>query len=254
MTIQGQLLQPSIEQCPYLPDMTCMNENLLIQKLTDKDAEMLLSSGFRHFGEFFFRPVCGHCRRCISVRIPVQRWEPTHSVKRLFNRNKHFKVQLETPEISPDKFALYHHHKQKFTYYYTLNEDYELFRKSFFHVFPFSYILTIRDGDHLVAVSHLDITDNAMSAIYCYYDMNYARYSPGKFAIYYELQMAKTIGISWLYLGFTIEKNRHTNYKLLYQPNQVMVKENEWIDYMDAHGNILNPMPAPTFQLLADYS
>jgi arginine-tRNA-protein transferase len=114
-------------------------------------------------------------------------------------------------------------------------------------------MLVIRDGSRLVAVSHLDVTANAMSAVYCYFDEDYARFSPGKLAVYKEILLAKEMGIKWLYLGFYIEKNRHTNYKILFKPNQVMVEENLWIDHMDSKGNIINPLPRPHFHHLADY-
>ncbi len=252
--MQGVLLQPSAEQCPYLEELIAIHENLLIKELENDDVDTLLRSGFRHFGEFFFRPICAHCRSCVSLRIPVQQYSLTPSVKRLFKRNEGFTVQLESPVLAPEMFALYRQHKKRFKEINTHPESYEIFGKSFFHPYPFSYILTIRDGEKLVAVSHLDITDNAMSAIYCYYDETYARYSPGKYAVYQEIQIAKSWGIRWLYLGFYIEKNRHTKYKMLFRPNQVMVEENVWIDYMDAQGNIQNPLPKPGFHLLADYN
>jgi arginine-tRNA-protein transferase len=99
-------------------------------------------------------------------------------------------------------------------------------------------MLSIKDGDKIVAVSHLDITENAMSAVYCYFDEDYKRFSPGKLAVYKEIVLAKEMGIKWLYLGFYIPQNRHTNYKILFKPNQLMTDDFKWVDYMDASGHI----------------
>lgn len=227
-----------MEECPYIEGLASINETLLIKELTHSDLEMLLSVGFRHFGEIFFRPICAHCRSCISIRIPVQKFIPSRSVKRLLNRSKHFTFTLEKPCPSRDAFRLYLSHKKRFKR--EVAESFRHYVRSFFAPFPFNRMLTIRDGETLVAVSHLDITANAMSAVYCYYDEeHYGRFSPGKLAVYKEIEWAKEQGIQFLYLGFYVPQNRHTSYKLLYKPNQLLTGDNHWIDYMDAGGNIL---------------
>jgi arginine-tRNA-protein transferase len=81
-----------------------------------------------------------------------------------------------------------------------------------------------------------------MSAVYCYFDEAYARFSPGKFAVYKEITMAKELGIQWLYLGYYIPQNRHTYYKIHFKPNQLMREDSKWIDYIDASGKIVNPI------------
>jgi arginine-tRNA-protein transferase len=199
--------------------------------------------GYRHFGEIFFRPLCKHCRRCISIRIPVRQFLPSKSVRRLFNRNKHLKVTLEKPVSTLGSFELYNQHKKRFKR--QIYESYNLYVKSFFHPFKFNHMLSIKEGSRLVALSHLDITANTMSAVYCYFDENYARFSPGKFSVYKEIEIARERGIQWLYLGYYVPGNRHTQYKLQFKPNQLMTEDFKWIDYMDASGNIINPFPFP---------
>jgi leucyl-tRNA---protein transferase len=253
MSIEGVLAQPTIDRCPYLPGLVSLNENMLVKKLDDIDAETFLSMGFRHFGEIFFRPICDHCCSCIPIRVPVRKFTPSKSVRRLFNRAKHLTITLEHPVPHEEMFELYKQHKNRFKLQSPSAESYEMYLQSFFHAFSFNRMLTIRDGQKLVAVSHLDVTANAMSAVYCYFDETYARFSPGKLAIYKEIVFAKEMGIKWLYLGFYIERNRHTNYKILFHPNQVMVEENLWIDHIDNEGNMINPLPRPHFHHLAEY-
>jgi arginyl-tRNA--protein-N-Asp/Glu arginylyltransferase len=241
MSIKGLLLQPVVEECPYLDSMISISETLLIQELEDQDMEMLLGVGFRHFGEIFFRPLCKHCRRCISIRIPVHKFSPSKSVRRLYNRSRHFKVNLEKPVPSQEAFELYNRHKKRFRRQFY--ESYHHYVKSFFHPFQFNRMLTIKDGTKLISLTHLDVTANALSAVYCYFDENYARFSPGKFSIYKEIEIARELGVQWLYLGYYVPGNRHTKYKLQFKPNQVMTDDLNWIDHMDASGNIINPLP-----------
>ncbi|MCP5047810.1 MAG: arginyltransferase [bacterium] len=253
MSIRGVLLQPTVDQCPYLEGMVTVNENLYVKELDERDLERFLSMGFRHFGEVFFRPICAHCRSCIPLRVPVEKFSPSKSVRRLFNRNSELTVTLGKPEPSEELFELYKHHKLRFNDKRAISESYEQYVESFFYPYPFNRMLTIRLNHDVVAVSHLDVTSNVMSAIYCYFDARYSRYSPGKFAVYKEIMLAKEMGLKWLYLGYYIARNRHTNYKVRFKPNQAMADENQWIDYTDEEGNVLNPLPRPGFRLLADY-
>lgn len=244
MSIKGVLLKPVVDECPYIDGYISVNENMMIDEIEESDMELILNAGFRHFGQVFFRPICKYCRSCISIRIPVQRFTPSKSVRRLFNRNKRFTVTLEEPVPSGEFFRLYNHHKQRFKK--RISETYEIYVKSFFYPFSFSRVLCVRDGDgdggRLVSVSHLDVTSNAMSAIYCYFDGAYDRFSPGKFAVYKEIEIAKEMGIQWLYLGYHIPQNRHTSYKIDFKPNQFLGFDNKWHDHMDADGNIINPL------------
>ncbi len=243
MSIKGYLLRPMKEQCPYLPGKTSINENMLIKEIDNDDMDILLALGFRHFGEIFFRPSCPECRRCIPIRIPVDRVIFTKSVRRLFNRSKGLDIKIEEPEASKEAFALYRKHKRRFKSRYA--ESYDTFVRSFFHPpqFAFNRVLSIKDGNKLVALTHLDVTEQAMSAIYCYFDENYKQYSPGKLSIYKEIEIARELCIPWLYLGFYVPGNRHMRYKIDYKPNQLMDKKGEWLDYIDAEGNIIHPLP-----------
>ncbi len=244
MSIKGLLFQPVTEECPYINGIASIYENLLVAELEDEDLEALLRIGFRHFGEIFFRPICGHCLRCISVRIPVQQFIPSKSVRRLFNRAKNLRIALENPSPSKAAFELYMQHKKRFkSKNYELQERYEHYVHSFYHPYPFNRMLTIRDGDTLVAVSHLDVTANAMSAVYCYFDEKYGRFSPGKLAVYKEIELAKEMGAQWLYLGYYIPKNRHTEYKIQFKPSQLMVGYDQWFDFMDASGKVFPTLP-----------
>jgi arginyl-tRNA--protein-N-Asp/Glu arginylyltransferase len=159
VSIRGVLLQPVIEECPYLEGTISISEN--------EDVELLLSFGFRHFGEVFFRPMCRHCRYCISIRIPVQQFEPSQSVRRLFNRARSLTITLGNPVPTQETFELYNKHKKRFKRH--IQESYLMYERSLFHPYSFNRMLSIKDGDKIVAVSHLDITENAMSAVYCYF-------------------------------------------------------------------------------------
>ncbi len=238
--IKGVLLETMKRDCPHINGEISSDENLLIYDLDDNDQEILLENAYRHFGEIYFRPDCAHCRQCISIRIPVQQYSPSKSVRRLLNRNKNFRVSLDNPKPSMEFFRLYNQHKKRFETQY--EEDYVHYMKSFYHPFKFNRMLCVWDDEKIVSVSHLDITAKAMSAVYCYFDQHYNRYSPGKFAVYKEIEIAKKMDIPWLYLGYYIPPNKHTHYKIDFKPNQYLTADNKWIDYMDNSGKIINKL------------
>lgn len=254
MELKAVLLQPMTEDCPYLDGLTFVSESMVIPDLEHVHLDSLLSMGFRHFGEVFFRPICRDCRQCIPIRVPVQRYNPSRSVRRLFNRAKHLDITLEDPETSDEAFDLYCRHKKRFEM--PPRESYEQYVRSFYYPYSFNKTLCIRDpneNNRLVAVSHMDVTTYSMSAIYCYFDEAYARFSPGKLSVYKELELAKQMGVRYLYLGYYVPENRHMNYKIQYKPSQLLMTDHIWIDYVDETGEIKNPLPQPRFRLLADY-
>lgn len=254
MSITGLIINPVEESCAYIPNYTALMETVLVRTIDLDDMDLLLSRGFRHFGEIFFRPICAHCRGCIPVRIPAARFRQTPSVRRLLSRAAFLTVQMEKLAPSQETFLLYKKHKKRFTGSPGDSEsDYDHYVRSFFFSYPFSETLTIRDEGKLVAVSHLDVTQTAISAIYCYYDTDYPRFSLGKLAVYKELELAAANGREWLYLGFYVHRNRHMAYKTGFRPNQLMVGENDWRDYVDESGRIVMPLPRPAFTPLVAY-
>jgi len=86
-----------------------------------------------------------------------------------------------------------------------------------------------------MAVSHLDMTENALSTICCHYDDSYTRESLRTFAI----QIGRERGASFLYLGYHVAENRHMSYKGCFHPCQVLAQEGHWLDYRDVKGKVL---------------
>lgn len=102
--------------------------------------------------------------------------------------------------------------------------------------------MELRDGEKLVAVTHLDAGEESASAIYCYYDTDYMKYSPGRFSIYRGIALAKELGKKYYYLGYYIKENPHMSYKGAYKPNEVLLKEDLWV-----------PGPGIDYRFLPEY-
>lgn len=229
-------LPPVDENCPYLDDKTFIIEHFILHNYSDYEIDLLLGLGYRHFGSYFFRPLCGECGCCIPIRIPVNDFSPSRSESRVLNRNKDLEIK-DNKGADDFHFRIYKNHKLRFKGDET--EDYDQFCESFFFENSNSKALDYFINDELVCCSHYDTGRNSISAMYTYYNQHYGKRSLGKYAVLKLVELAVKLGKKYLYLGYYIEKNSHMNYKINYYPNQIAVNPNNWIDYIDKNNKKL---------------
>ena len=227
MLVEGYQLEHTETKCPYLENRIFTSNNMIINNIDEEGIAALLEAGYRHFGAYFFRPECFSCNECRPIRIPVKNFRFSGSERRVLQKAAHLKVILiDNPLPDLIKFDLYRAHKKRFKE--ADLESYDNWESSFFSNQSFNKIMEIREGNKLVAVTHLDVTEKIFSAVYCYWDETYASFSPGKLSILKGLQMAMETGIEYYYLGYYIKDNRHMSYKANYKPNQIL-KNGEWM-------------------------
>jgi arginine-tRNA-protein transferase len=75
-------------------------------------------------------------------------------------------------------------------------------------------------GPKLVGVGLCDETKSAWSAVYFYYDPDYAGLSPGVANVVFQIELARSLGLSHLYLGYYVAGSRSMGYKARFQPNE----------------------------------
>ena len=242
MSIHGLLLGESSGNCPYITGNRSTTEQMIAESLSDSDMEKLLAAGYRHFGAYFFRPVCSRCHKCLPLRIPLAGYRFSRSGRRSLHRNVRFRVALEPPRPTFAAYELYLKHKERFELPWDepRQDSYHDFVDTFFRPFPFAYQLSVYDGDRLIAVSHFDMTDAVISAVYCYYDDRYVRESLGTFAICKEIETGLKRNLDFVYVGYYIAENRHMRYKARFRPNQVLREEGRWENLLDTGGNLQN--------------
>lgn len=232
--------------CGYIDGERFTTEHMLVNSIDDVDLDILLRNGFRHFGSYFFRPICSSCSRCIPLRIPLSGFGFPRSARRLSAKNREFTRIIEAPRPSGDAFTLYRRHKKRFGESGT--ETYDQFVESFFYPLQSNLQLSVYDGKRLIAVAHLDVTVNSLSAVYCYWDETYEKRSLGTHCINTMIAYAMERDISFCYLGYYIIENRHMRYKANFRPNQLCVGKGEWKDYITADGSVVDEeLPARGF-------
>ena len=188
----------------------------------------LADCGFRRSGEHLYIPHCPSCNSCIPVRIPVADFIPTRNQLRTWRRNRDLTISRCPAEFRQEHFALYQRYLSSRHRGGGMDnpapENYMSFLTA-----PWCETLfyEMRLGETLVCVAVADQMDNALSAVYTFFDPDYARLSPGKFAILHEIAEARKMGLQWLYLGYWIEECRKMRYKQEYRPLECYI-DNHW--------------------------
>ncbi len=213
-------------QCVYLPQERMQMRYKYIYNAPKSVASQLTVQGWRRFGHYFSRPACQACHACLSLRIDVNRFSFSRSARRTMQKNSHTTHRITTPQISDAHLALYekyHLFKQKkegWDYYPITQEGYEdLYLKGDpSYAREVSYYLHNR----LIGVDLIDILEDGISAIYFYYDPDFSHLSLGRYSIYRQIEMAKEMGLAWIYLGYSVDSCKSLNYKLQFKPHQIL--------------------------------
>jgi arginine-tRNA-protein transferase len=197
--------------------------------------------GFRRSGDLVYRPHCRDCQACIPVRVPVPAFRPSRSQRRIQARNHDLRVLARSPEYDPEHFALYlryqkHRHAgggmddpdpQKYT-------NFLLSR----HVHTVFYEMRWRT--QLLGVAVVDHLPDGLSAVYTFFDPSETRRSLGSFAVLWQIERARQLGLDWVYLGYLIRECTKMSYKENFQPLEA---------YVDGRWAPLTPPQAPLSSL-----
>ena len=82
----------------------------------------------------------------------------------------------------------------------------------------------------LIGVALVDRSENALSAVYCYYDPSFGRLGLGTYSILKQLELCREWGLEYLYLGLYIEGSEHMRYKARFLPHERLLDGN-WVRF-----------------------
>src|SRR6202044_2127984 len=80
------LLERVVEKphaCSYLPGRQASLEVEGLLDVSPAEMQTLLEHGWRRFGPMYFRPACSPCAECIGLRLPVARFAPSKTQRRV---------------------------------------------------------------------------------------------------------------------------------------------------------------------------
>lgn len=194
--------------------------------LTPEELDLRLAEGDRRHGAFLYRPTCDACAACEAIRLPVEALRSRRSHRRVLAKGDHaLRTELGPPIVDDARLALFEKHK---TLRGLASEPGPALDRRGYEAFLVercvpSFELRFWDGDVLAAVAVLDRGVAALSAVYCLWDPDYEALGLGTYAILKEVELARRLGIRWLYLGLYVADNAHMRYKARFRPHERLV-------------------------------
>jgi arginyl-tRNA--protein-N-Asp/Glu arginylyltransferase len=166
-----------------------------------------------------YRPWCDHCQACVPVRLPVQRFKPNRTQRRVLQRNQNLKVRLIELSFREEHFALYQRYQQSRHAGGGMDQDNREQYESFLLKSNVSSFLAEFIEDGVVRmVSLIDQLNDGISSVYTFFDPDLPTRSLGVYNVMWQVGLAKQLGLPYVYLGYWIKDCRKMAYKTQYQP------------------------------------
>lgn len=215
-------LEPSPPSpCPYLPGRDSRLVALRPSRLTPRLYELFLELNFRRLSDLVYRPACESCRECRQLRVDVRRFRPSRSQRRCFERNRDVVAVVGRPQPSAEKHALYQRYLAA-RHDGAMSGSDEEFRE-FLHAAPAMTLEVVyRVEARLVGAGIFDVLREGLSAVYCYFDPQLARRSPGTFNVLWLVEEARRRELPWLYLGYYVAGSPTMAYKADFRPHELL--------------------------------
>ncbi|MCP4391864.1 MAG: arginyltransferase [Gammaproteobacteria bacterium] len=219
------------EPCSYLDDRKSVsafaNPHMDMDMNTYNE---LIQHGFRRSGGYIYRPHCPHCQECVSVRVPVHKHKFSRNEHRVIKRNSDIRISIMPGRYRDEHFDLYRR------YINSRHDEGSMANpnKSDYHRFLIcdwtdTLFFEYRLNRILIAVAVCDITDSGLSAVYTFFDPDYANRSPGHFAILCQINESQQRDLDYLYLGYWIRDCNKMSYKRRYKPLEAFLND-QWVN------------------------
>ncbi|PAU81248.1 arginyltransferase [Halovibrio salipaludis] len=227
--------------CSYLTDRQATTMFVDPRAQVDRNLYTQLTElGFRRSGSHYYRPHCRGCNACIPVRIPVERFQPDRSQRRVRRDNRDLTL-IQTPvRFDEEIYDLYER------YVVERHHDGDMYPPSREQFTSFliegsidGFFLEMRREGRLIAVAVVDVLDTGLSAIYTFFEPGEEKRSLGTFAILWQVQEAHRRGLPHLYLGYWIRQCRKMNYKTRFRPLEQLMN-GHWTELVTSDGMLHN--------------
>ncbi len=212
--------------CSYLSEQTWrLPLRLPVRPLTREEFGARLAAGDRRQGRLLYRTACPSCQACEPIRLDVARFEPSRTQRRVLERgDRLMTTEVGAPQVDAQRVRLYNLHKHGRDLAagerYTSAEAYRSFLgETCCETFEMRYQV----GEELLGVGIVDRADNALSAVYFYWNPAYAALSPGTYSILKQVELCRQLGLDYLYLGLFIGACKPMAYKGKFLPHERLV-------------------------------
>ncbi len=246
LPIAPQFYVTAPQPCPYLDDRV---ERKLFTALHGENAEKLNNSlsgqGFRRSQNVLYRPSCTDCAACLSARIDVARFEPSKSQRRTLRRNSGITRRATSPWATEDQYDLFR------SYLDSRHSDGGMADMDVFEFAAMieetpirSRVIEYTDDatGELIGVCLTDVLGDGVSMVYSFYTPDRPRDGLGNFIILDHIEIARTAGLPYVYLGYWVPGSQKMGYKAKFSGLEVFMGS-EWQQMRDPENFTLDEHP-----------
>lgn len=218
--------------CSYLPGEQA--QSLFVHpefSLSPPIYGQLLEQGFRRSGAQIYKPHCRLCNACIPVRIPVAVFQPTRKHRRCWEKNRLLTARILPANFQERHYRLYQRyqsarHAGSSMANSSRSEYMDFLASSWCNTWFVEFSL----AGELLAVAIVDRLDEALSAVYTFFDPRHDHLSLGTYAVLWQIRQAQQRNLKWLYLGYWLRDCQKMSYKTQYRPIQAFIAD-VWRQY-----------------------
>ncbi len=256
LPIAPQFYVTAPQPCPYLPGQS---ERKLFTALTGEGAralnDTLSKQGFRRSQNVLYRPACSDCASCLSARIRVADHKPGRSHRKVLRRNAHLQRDATSPWATEEQFDLFRRYLDSrhadggmadmdiFEFAAMIEETPVRSRVvEYSETLPAGNKTGQRGARRLVAVCLTDVLDDGLSLVYSFYDPNRANDSLGTHMILDHVELARQVGLPYVYLGYWVPGSAKMAYKARFGALEVY-RDGAWRDLGDTADHQRTPHP-----------
>lgn len=218
------------QPCPYLPNRV---ERKIFTPLSGGQAadigDELSTNGFRRSQNVAYRPQCPGCNACVATRIVAANYTASRRDRRIIRRNSDYTRKVKPPLATEEQYQL-------FRRYVTARHadggmadmdayDYaSMVEDSTVRTQVIEYWGEDDDGDPILEMVCLtDVMADGLSMVYSFFNPDREKDSPGRFIILDHVEIAKALGLPYVYMGYWVDGCRKMEYKVDFPGTEVLI-------------------------------
>jgi arginyl-tRNA--protein-N-Asp/Glu arginylyltransferase len=230
-TPQFYLTAPS--PCPYLAGR---EERKVFTHLVGERApelnDLLTHGGFRRSQSIAYRPACETCRACVSVRVVVEDFRPTRSMRRVLDRNSDLVAEMRVPVPTSEQYSVFRSYLDSrhrdggmadmtvLDYAMMVEDSHVETRIVEFRRHGPDSRISGRGNGPLLGVALTDVLSDGLSMVYSFFDPDAGLRSLGTFIILDHISRARCLGLPYVYLGYWVKGSKKMDYKGRFLPQE----------------------------------
>ena len=217
--------------CSYLDDKDAITAFVDPKiEVSDDTYNQLSLLGFRRSGRYVYTPRCASCKSCIPARVPAASFKPNRRQRRCIKKNANLEVTSTTTINLTEHYGIF----EKYIDARHADGDmypasYSQFRSFIGAAWDCTRYLEFRLDGQLICCAVVDWLSSGLSAIYTYFDPDFASRSLGIYAVLKQIELTKDYELGYVYLGYWIRDSDKMNYKSGFRPLELFL-DKQWMD------------------------